>query len=90
MGRFRSILLLLGGLTMVALTGQARAERDVVVNGLRLSSEQIAELERINCGPIPNGKYWLGHRSGVWGYAGNPAPQGHIADNCRKRPTEPV
>lgn len=60
----------------------ARAERWVVVNGVRLSDPDIVSLERVHCGPIPNGRYWLDVRTGTWGYAANPVPQGNIVDNC--------
>ncbi|MBK7663116.1 MAG: hypothetical protein IPJ21_06135 [Sterolibacteriaceae bacterium] len=75
------MFLLFGGLMMF---GPALAERYVVVNGQRLSPAQIVEFESAHCGTIPNGRYWLGKRSGIWGYEGNPQPQGHIADNCRR------
>ena len=67
---------------MFGLAGVAQAERDVVVNGQRLFAERIAELDRMHCGPVPDGNYWLSERFGMWGYAGNPAPQGRISDNC--------
>ncbi len=35
------------------------AERRVYVNGQRLNFSQIAYLEKLHCGPIPNGGYWL-------------------------------
>jgi hypothetical protein len=35
---------------------------------------------------VPNGYYWLNTQTGLWGYAGNPAPQGYISDGCY-RPT---
>jgi hypothetical protein len=59
----------------------AHAERYVVVNGHRLSDPDIQSLERVRCGPIPNGRYWL-RGDGVWGFAGDPRPRGHIRDNC--------
>lgn len=80
---FRPVSLLLGGLTLFGLAGSAQAERYVVVNGQRQTQQQIFALERAHCGPFPNGHYWLNYRNGIWGYAGNPRPQGHIADNCR-------
>lgn len=80
---FRSVSLLLGGLTLFGLAGSAQAERYVVVNGQRQMQQQIFALERAHCGPFPNGHYWLNYRNGIWGYAGNPRPKGHIADNCR-------
>ena len=79
--RFRSLVVLPVGLLMFGL---ALAERDVVVNGERLSPRQLVDLYIAHCGTIPNGRYWLGKRSGIWGYEGNPKPQGHISDNCRR------
>jgi len=61
----------------------AHAERYVVVNGQRLSIPEIQYVEQLHCWPIPNGRYWINLETGIWGYEGNPRPQGHIADNCR-------
>jgi len=77
-----------GGLLMMALLlflflSPAYAERYVVVNGQRLSISEIQYLERLHCGPIPNGRYWVNLQNGLWGYEGHPRPQAHIADNCR-------
>jgi hypothetical protein len=69
-------------LTGAGFCGTAHAERYVVVNGQRMNPAQIAYLEGLRCGPIPNGAYWLNPATGVWGYAGNPQPMGHIRDNC--------
>ena len=60
----------------------SHAERFVIVNGERLNDEQIYTLEQIHCGPVPNGNYWLDLNTGLWGYAGNPMPQGYLTDNC--------
>ena len=65
------------------LTGSAIAERYVVVNGQRLTLYQIQYLEQVACGPIPNGRYWLDGRTGIWGYDGDRRPMGRITDNCR-------
>ena len=72
------------GMTVASLlfSGEAKAERFVVVNGERLTNPDIVQLEQIACTPIPNGRYWL-HSSGVWGYEGNPQPQGRVGDCCR-------
>jgi hypothetical protein len=70
---------------VVAIAGTARAERWVVVNGIRLSVPEIQHLEGVSCVPIPNGSYWLDSTSGIWGYANDPRPQGHITDNCYNR-----
>ncbi len=72
--------LVLGGL----LSGEAQAERYVIVNGQRMSNDEILVLERIRCGPIPNGSYWLDYDSGLWGYANDSYAQGYITDNCVK------
>ena len=70
------------GLILVLSVTTVYAEQIVIVNGQRLSFEQIQRLEQIHCGPIENGDYWLDVNSGLWGYAGNPIPQGYITDNC--------
>ena len=44
--------------------------------------QQILALERVRCGPIPNGSYWLDYDSGLWGYASDSYAQGRITDNC--------
>jgi len=70
------------GLVLVLNAAISHAERFVVINGQRLNNQQLYNLEQIHCGPIANGSYWLDHDTGLWGYAGNRAPQGYIADNC--------
>lgn len=80
---FQPIARVLCALALGLMAGTALAERYVVVNGQRLTSAQIAHLERIRCNPIPNGNYWLNMSTGVWGYANNPRPIGHISDPCR-------
>ena len=67
---------------LLSIPATLYAERYVVVNNKRLSEPEILMLERQRCGPIPNGRYWLNYSTGIWGYAGNPIPQGHITDNC--------
>jgi hypothetical protein len=76
-------------LTVVGLGDTAHAERYVVVNGQRLNAAQIAYLEGVRCGPIPDGAYWLNPATGLWGYAGNPRPMGHIQDNCSRTGRRP-
>jgi len=77
----KSTMILVGGALWLASTA-VHAERYVVVNGERMSDSQVQALERIHCGPFPNGNYWLNVNTGVWGYAGNATPQGNITDNC--------
>lgn len=59
--------------------------RDVVINGERVAGAPLQSLDGAHCGHIPDGKYWLSPRTGLWGYAGSAIPQGHISDPCRKR-----
>src|SRR5437763_16307790 len=56
----------------------------VVVNGRVMNSQALATLDHAACQQVPNGYYWLDTSTGIWGYAGNPAPQGHISDGCRQ------
>lgn len=74
--------ILLGLFLALSLTGMAYGERRVVVNGVRLNNAQIQTLEQWHCGPIANGHYWLNLNTGIWGYAGDSRPMGHISDNC--------
>jgi hypothetical protein len=60
------------------------AQRFVVVNGRVMNQQALDSLDRAACQQVPNGYYWLDLSTGVWGYAGNPAPQGHISDGCRQ------
>jgi hypothetical protein len=81
--------LLMMVLLLFSFLSPAYAERYVVVNGQRLSIPEIQYVEQLHCGPIPNGRYWIKLQTGMWGYAGNPRPQGHIADNCRSPQRRP-
>ena len=83
---FTSVLLMF---LLSCMAGNAFAERYVVVNGQRLSIPEILHLERLHCGPIPNGRYWINLRTGIWGFEGNPRPQGHIKDHCRNPQPRP-
>jgi hypothetical protein len=56
--------------------------RYVVVNGQQLHPAQIAQLERLYCSPIANGRYWYNSSTGLWGYEGDPRPQGYFAYRC--------
>jgi hypothetical protein len=77
-----SVLLALALCLMGA--GAAHAERFVLVNGVRLAGAHLEQLDRWHCGPVPDGSYWIDLNSGLWGYPGNPMPQGHVADNCSR------
>ena len=70
---------------LLLLAGHAAAQtRWVFVNGQRMSDAQVQHLARQQCSEIPDGRYWLDLRSGRWGYAGNPAPQGTLGDGCQE------
>jgi hypothetical protein len=73
--------------SLLAVSPAAFADRFIWVNGKRMAPAEIAYLERLRCGPIPDGRYWLDVGSGIWGYANNPRPQGHISDNCYRAPS---
>jgi hypothetical protein len=73
-------------LSLLAVSPAAFADRYVWVNGQRMGPAEVAFLERLRCGPLPDGQYWLNPGTGIWGYAGNPRPQGHISDNCHRAP----
>ncbi len=53
-------------------------QRYVVVNGVVMTAQDLYALDRLAGYYIPNGNYWLDPNTGVWGYAGNPYPQGRI------------
>ncbi|MCZ4305071.1 hypothetical protein O4G98_10010 [Zoogloeaceae bacterium G21618-S1] len=74
---------ILASLLVAPLTADAQT-RYVVVNGQRLDTAGMARLDRAACLRVPNGRYWIDMRSGVWGYEGG-APQGRVGDNCRQR-----
>jgi hypothetical protein len=67
----------------VAVSLPARAQmRYVVVNGNLLHPAQVARIEALFCSPIANGRYWYVPQTGVWGYEGNPLPQGQFVNRC--------
>lgn len=68
-------------LALVCICAAAQ-NRYVAVNGQRLNTAQIEQLERARCAPIPNGRYWLNLQTTAWGYAGDPRPQGRLSDPC--------
>ena len=64
-------------------TGVALAQtRWVVVNGQRMSDQQIAQLEHFHCAQIPNGWYWVNLVNGAWGYVGSWQVHGYFGDQC--------
>jgi hypothetical protein len=83
MQRESSLLAALAGCAAV-LFAEAAAARYVVVNGERLNTADIQYLDRISCSRVPDGRYWIDMRSGIWGYERG-GMQGHIADRCNTR-----
>lgn len=57
--------------------------RYVVVNGERVGPAGLRQLDAASCARVPNGRYWIDMRTGVWGYEGGWA-QGRVGDNCRQ------
>jgi hypothetical protein len=79
MKRFVVALLLVAG----TFAGSAQAQtRFVVLNGQRLTDQQIEFFDRVQCARIPNGKYWLNTMTGAWGYEGLPIIQGYLGAAC--------
>ena len=74
-------------LGVLALT-EALAQR-FVVNGQVMGPQELAILDRFACQYVPNGYYWLNTQTGLWGYAGNPTPQGYISDGCYRQTRRP-
>src|SRR5687768_13309923 len=56
--------------------------RLVFVNGLRMTDQQVVQLEYFACTRIPNGAYWLNVYNGAWGFMGNWNVQGYFGDQC--------
>ena len=57
--------------------------RYVVVTGERVGPAGLRQLDAASCARVPNGRYWIDTRTGVWGYEGGWA-QGRVGDNCRQ------
>lgn len=64
----------IGGGKAVGETGG----RAITINGQRMTSEQIAYLDMLAGGLVPDGNYWLDPQTGLWGIVGNPQPMGQI------------
>jgi hypothetical protein len=79
-------LALIGGLLLILGVAEiVQAQRRwVVINGSVQTGSQLAVLDRHACTVIPNGSYWLDYNNGLWGYAGDSRPIGHIAAACAR------
>ena len=74
----RSLVAIALCLALAAVVPADAQQRYVVVNGALMSPQDLYVLDRMAGYYIPNGEYWLDPNTGVWGYAGNPYPQGRI------------
>jgi hypothetical protein len=68
---------------LLAAAAPALAQRYIWVNGERMGPASLAQIDAAHCRYVPNGRYWYNYQTGVWGYWGNPRPQGHVSDYCR-------
>jgi hypothetical protein len=85
-----SLVIALGVMALtLGVSTEVLAQRFVVVNGQVMSPQELAILDRYACQYVPNGYYWLNTQTGLWGYAGNPAPQGYISDGCYRQTRRP-
>jgi len=78
--KFVALAMLLSSFLIVPISfAQSRL---VFVNGIRMSNQQVRQLEYYACTHIPNGSYWLNLANGAWGYVGNFRVQGYFGDQC--------
>ncbi len=61
-------------------------ERQVTLNGFELTKTEIQFLERLHCGPIATGQYWLNYHTGMWGNRQEAPVQAHISAPCGQVP----
>lgn len=52
--------------------------RVITINGYQLNSDEIAYLDAVAGGRVPDGNYWLDPQSMAWGIVGDPQPRGVI------------
>jgi len=77
----------IAALLVTASTSALAQQRVIRLNGVFLSEYQAYQLDNLTGTPVPNGAYWLDFQTGLWGYEGNPNPQGRL--NLRGRSPEP-
>ncbi len=53
----------------------ASGGRSITINGQQLNAEQIAYLDGIAGGTVPDGNYWLDPTTMAWGVVGDPQPR---------------
>lgn len=77
----------LAALIATAGTSALAQQRLIRLNGAILTDYQAYQLDNLAGTHVPNGAYWLDFETGLWGYEGNPTPQGRL--DLRARSTEP-
>jgi hypothetical protein len=65
-------------LALSSMGGGGDGGRAITINGQRMTNEQVAYLDMLAGGNVPDGNYWLDPQSGLWGIVGNPQPMGQI------------
>ena len=81
----KTLTFILFATLLLGASPASRAQaRYVVVNGQRMSAVDLQQLDRASCTRVPNGRYWLNIRTGVWGYEGGP-PQGRMGEHCPRQ-----
>ena len=78
-------------LAVLPVTASAQAyERDVYVNGQRLSTTELEQLDLQFGACLADGRYWLDSDTGRWGHEGEPASRGKVgALEPQYMPTSP-
>lgn len=71
-------VIILGLALCLASASSESQTRYVIVNGALMNPQQMAILDTLAGATVPNGNYWLNVNNGIWGYAGNPTPQGQL------------
>lgn len=71
--RWALSLAMLIAIAILGHTGPARAQTNVVVNGMAVPAETLAQLQMIYANAIPPGRYWYDAMSGAYGLEGGPA-----------------
>jgi hypothetical protein len=72
----RACMVMLAALPVIA-SAQVY-QRDVYVNGQRLSPTELEQLDLQFGACLADGRYWLDSDTGRWGYEGESAPRGKV------------
>ena len=82
----KAVLFLIALVLSLSVVGLAHAQRMVVINGKRLSPQQIANLER-QCGPLIDGIYRV--QGDYWWNVMNPLHAGRVSQLCQRGGNRP-